>query len=375
MPEAGRVSVAVIVPVLNRLGLLRATIESLHAQTMEDAEFILVDDRSEEPVWRYLQSLPEQDRRFTVLRKPDCIPRGCQASRNIGLDASRAEAVVMLDSDDLLAPRCLEERFAVLSANPNADLVIGRQAIFSEDTGDLHWVNVPRPGVGDLDRILLLTHPVDVPWVNGGVMLRTRSLNAAGIRYRPEFIWEDVAFHFECLVAGLHVEWMDYAGTVDAYYRHHSGESMGQRWYGPAGMHSTSRMFLWMCQRLATTNQLTESRRRSLGRSFFHSCLLRSIDAGEYAFFRELVTEAAETGLLTGRDALRLRVYRAGRQAFQQSARITYYWNRFSDKTLLFDFLSDRVSTYNSVVPGAPDARASLEALLGQTIEPVAAES
>jgi glycosyltransferase involved in cell wall biosynthesis len=42
------IAVAVIVPVFNRLELLRQTVASLRAQTMARAEFILVDDRSDE---------------------------------------------------------------------------------------------------------------------------------------------------------------------------------------------------------------------------------------------------------------------------------------------------------------------------------------
>lgn len=350
--------VGVIVPVFNRLDLLRTTVASLRVQTVADAEFILVDDNSDESVWDFLRSLPGEDPRFRVMRKPEGVPRGPQASRNIGLDATRAETVIMLDSDDLLAPQCLEERYAVLAANPAADAAVGRQAIFSEATGAIHWVNVAKPAVSDLDRFLELTHPIDVPWVNGGVILRTRSLRAAGVRFRPEFSWDDVAFHFECVVAGLTTIWMQSDGLPDAFYRHHDGDTRGRALFTPYGMRNSARMFQWMRRQLVAVEQLTEGRRRALARSFYKACVLPAIDAGDYTLARKLVTEATEDGLLTRQDASSLRMYRGGRSLFRNFPRITYYWNRFSDEMLLTPFLSTAISTYNSIPADGPSPEA-----------------
>ncbi|MBA2708245.1 MAG: glycosyltransferase family 2 protein [Gemmatimonadaceae bacterium] len=273
-------AIAVVVPVFNRMEFLEATVASLRAQTMNNAEFILVDDRSELHFWRYLESLPGQDRRFRILRKPDHIPRGCQSSRNIGLDACGAKAVMFLDSDDLIGAECLEDRHAMVESNPDADLVVGPQAMFTHPAGPLRWVNVPRPGVSELDRFLDVAGPLDVPWVNGGVVIRMRSLNAAGIRWRPGFHWDDVAFHFECLVAGLRVEWMSFTGPADAYYRMHHGERYGAVLSAPDGVRSATKMFGWMWRTLEDADRGTQRRREALAVSFFHSCVLRSIDAG-----------------------------------------------------------------------------------------------
>ena len=81
--------VSVIVPVFNRLVLLKATVGSLVSQTLMESEFLLVDDNSQPDVWEYLQELPQIDQRFKVLRKPEHIERGCQSSRNLGLSLVR----------------------------------------------------------------------------------------------------------------------------------------------------------------------------------------------------------------------------------------------------------------------------------------------
>lgn len=45
--SANRSAVAVVVPVFNRMQLLEATVDSLRAQSMQEAEFLLIDDRSD----------------------------------------------------------------------------------------------------------------------------------------------------------------------------------------------------------------------------------------------------------------------------------------------------------------------------------------
>ncbi len=340
---------AVVVPVFNRLKLLQPTVESLKMQTLADAEFILVDDRSDETVWSYLQSLPGADSRFTVIRKPADIERGCQASRNIGLDACAADTVLFLDSDDLLAPTCLADRQAAFDANPDAAIVVGRQVMFSESGDAQHWVNVPRGDVDDLSRFLQIGHPIDVPWVNGGVTIRTSELRSARVRWRPEFHWDDVAFHVECLTAGMQAVRVAFPGPPDAYYRQHTGEKYGNVLFTADGIRSTATMLRWIHRTLKTANALDERRQQILAFSFFQTCLLRAVDQGEYSLAHQLTADAALAGLLSGSDAWRMQTFRAGRVAFRHSRRLTWYWNRLMRPTLLADYYSDRISTYGTM--------------------------
>ena len=346
-PRAAR-DVAVIVPVFNRLGLLRETVASLRSQTLQASEFILVDDRSDSETREYLDSLPDVDERFRIVRKPDAIPRGSQSSRNIGLDSSNARAVVFLDSDDLLTPLCLEERYGSLKENRGADIVVGRQAILEKERASTVWVNVPsdRP---DLDRFLMLAGPLDVPWVNGGVIIRASALLDSGSRWMTEFMWDDVAFHFQCVVSGLRSVWSDFALPPDSFYRRHTGDRFGRALFTPEGMRSTVSMIAWMRDRLMQSAILTEARLTLLRRSFYHTCLLRAIDLGEFELARSLLRDAAERELVDSILARDMGRYILGREATRMSARATYYWNRWADKRLLAPVLSRESSTYVAV--------------------------
>jgi len=346
--------------------LLRSTVASLRLQTIADAEFILVDDRSDADVWCYLQTLPSNDARFTVLRKPDAMPKGCQTSRNIGLDACNSESVIFLDSDDLLTPSALADRYAELASNPNADMIVGRQATFTTGSEPVHWVNIPRPDVPDIDRFLCLGHPIDVPWVNGGVTFRTRALRAAGVRWRTRFHWDDVAFHFECLTSGLRARWMSFPAPADSYYRQHDSEKYGKVLFTPDGIGSAADMLGWMYATLRDTGELTASRRGALAFSFFQTCVLRALDMDEFKVAARVERDAAQTGLLSAKDARSLQIYRRGRQALRSSRRLTYYWNRLMRPTLLEAWYSESASTYASVPLEPAAARAALDSLLRQ---------
>lgn len=369
MAEApSTLAVAVIVPVFNRLDLLRQTVASLRAQSLASAEFILVDDRSEEATLAFLQSLPALDARFRILQKPEDLPRGCQSSRNVGMEACRAETVMFLDSDDLLAPGCLEARYLEIQNHPGADILVGRQAMFWEREATLRWVNVPVPGRSDLDRCLDLLDPLDVPWVNGGVLIRTALLRQAGVEWSTRFHWDDLAFHFSCLVCGLRVSWMEY-GTAppDAFYRKHGGEHYGQTLQTADGLRNTSDMIGWMKAELEQAGKWTEPRRQALVRSWFHLCVLKPIDDGNFRLASELLAQGSGSELINVREYQRFKLYEVVRRGLRASARATYFWNRWVRSNILKEYFTNTPWTYGSVCPPSPVSAAALDGLLRAT--------
>ena len=56
--------------------------------------------------------------------------RGASACRNAGLGVSRGEYVVFLDSDDALAPTCLQRRVEVIKSNPKVTLPFSQPRCF-----------------------------------------------------------------------------------------------------------------------------------------------------------------------------------------------------------------------------------------------------
>jgi glycosyltransferase involved in cell wall biosynthesis len=108
-------SVSIVLPTFNRLGLLRASVESVFRQTVRDWELIVADDGSANDVQAYLEELERQPR-VRILRLAHSGNPG--ASRNAAIAVARAPLIAFLDSDDLWETTKLERQLAVMRANP-----------------------------------------------------------------------------------------------------------------------------------------------------------------------------------------------------------------------------------------------------------------
>lgn len=112
--------ISVIVPVYNTGNLLIPCLDSLAAQTMEEIEFLLIDDGSTDGSGGLCDSYAERDSRFRVIHQKNA---GVSAARNTGLKAATGEFIGFVDSDDWIAPDMFEQLYtrAVLE---NCDIVM-----------------------------------------------------------------------------------------------------------------------------------------------------------------------------------------------------------------------------------------------------------
>lgn len=109
---------SVIVPVYNKAPYVRATLESVLAQTLSDFEVIVVDDGSDDGSGDIVSAIP--DGRIRLVRQPNA---GVSAARNSGIRLAAGDWVAFLDGDDWLHPRYLETLWATLGAHPGVDVV------------------------------------------------------------------------------------------------------------------------------------------------------------------------------------------------------------------------------------------------------------
>jgi len=107
-------SVAVVIPVFNRAQILPRAIGSVLAQTCKPAEFVVVDDGSDEDPGSCRQRMEEAGYRWLSLDRN----QGVAAARNAGAAATSSEWIAFLDSDDEWAPEKLERQLAWHERNP-----------------------------------------------------------------------------------------------------------------------------------------------------------------------------------------------------------------------------------------------------------------
>jgi glycosyltransferase involved in cell wall biosynthesis len=105
--------IGVIVPCRNDGRFLDDLLTSLEAQTLRDFETIIVDDGSTDPAT--VERLGALGSAIRVVRQAN---RRLPAARNRGFREARAEFVLPLDCDDMLAPTFLEETLRLLGAAP-----------------------------------------------------------------------------------------------------------------------------------------------------------------------------------------------------------------------------------------------------------------
>ncbi len=106
--------VSVVVPIMNVEDYLRQALDSLKAQTLEEMEFILINDGSTDGSLAIMREYAETDGRFIIVDKPNS---GYGHTMNTGLDMARGEYVGILEPDDFVEPRMFRRLYEEASAH------------------------------------------------------------------------------------------------------------------------------------------------------------------------------------------------------------------------------------------------------------------
>jgi glycosyltransferase involved in cell wall biosynthesis len=105
--------VTVLMPVYNGETYLREAVDSVLHQTLDDFEFLIVDDGSTDSSAAILESYT--DPRIRVVHNPTNLK--LVATLNKGLDLARGEYVARMDCDDISLPERLEKQLAFMEAH------------------------------------------------------------------------------------------------------------------------------------------------------------------------------------------------------------------------------------------------------------------
>jgi hypothetical protein len=111
--------VTVLMAVHNGEPYVRDAVRSVLGQTLDDFEFVIVDDASTDGTVDTIESFG--DARIRMMRNERNL--GQVPSLNIGLREARGEIVARIDADDVARPVRLERQLAVLDADRRVGLV------------------------------------------------------------------------------------------------------------------------------------------------------------------------------------------------------------------------------------------------------------
>jgi len=101
---------SIVIPVYNRAGLFKQTIQTLFDQEFTDFEIIVIDDGSTDEIKELVSQLTLQHANLKYFYQQNS-ERGC--ARNNGIQRAQGRYVVMFDSDDFMHP----DHLSTLHAN------------------------------------------------------------------------------------------------------------------------------------------------------------------------------------------------------------------------------------------------------------------
>lgn len=203
-----------MVPVHNQEELLSETIHSVLAQTYPNWKLIAVNDGSNDRTLSILSDFSICDERIHVLSTGQSAKGACYA-RNLGFQHGSSPYVMFLDSDDILAEKCLESRIACFQKNPSLDFVLGTTFLFNERPFDLGMLWNRSTGQAPLDILRFLRQ--DMPWHTMSPLWRRQSFLRTGGWNETLLAFQDWELHIRACF--LNMQYKQSHDEPDCFYR------------------------------------------------------------------------------------------------------------------------------------------------------------
>ena len=184
--------VTIVTATLNRRTLLERALASAVREGLEDVQHVVVDGGSSDGTLELLAAYPHLE----IVCEPD---RNLYDAWNKGIARARGEFILLLNSDDELAPGALAEARRMAALYPDADMLSGVVSLAHGQDGASDETVI----IDDPRMVALREQDVGpgVPLTNGR-FLRRRFVNALGgfdVRYR---VLADRQFFLRALIAG-----------------------------------------------------------------------------------------------------------------------------------------------------------------------------
>jgi glycosyltransferase involved in cell wall biosynthesis len=187
--------ISIVTPLYNRADVIFETAASILKQTNNNWEWIVVDDGSTDNSWQIIQDLASKDTRIKLFKR-NRLPKGAPTCRNIGVENCSGDYILFLDSDDLLASFCIEQRLKATQDNPDEDLLIFPMLLFKKkpnDTG-IFW-NIDK-SIDDITRIMI----GDAICQTTGPLWKKKAFDAVGGWDEELQLWQDVDLHLRAFL-------------------------------------------------------------------------------------------------------------------------------------------------------------------------------
>jgi hypothetical protein len=174
--------VSVIVTLYNYAGVVLDTLDSIVASTDVDLEIVVVDDHSRDEGRAVVARFMADNPGIPMVLLGSDVNRGLAASRNLAVQESRADLIMVMDADNLLYPNCIRTLRDALDADPGAAFAYATLEAFGHEPG-------LRSELGWFPRWLCESNYIDAQ----GLVRRSTFERHGGYREDDDFAygWED----------------------------------------------------------------------------------------------------------------------------------------------------------------------------------------
>jgi glycosyltransferase involved in cell wall biosynthesis len=164
----------VITPAYNAAATLDSCVRSVLEQTVEDFDYVIVDNNSTDETAKIAEKWSHRDHRISVVTAGKL---GSSAARNCGLSKTEAPFVAFVDADDIWQPTFIETLLPHLAAAPESVFgVFGHTRNFCDAGRTVKMIRPPKGRYG-LSRLLAESCP---PGNGSCLIIRRSSLAEAG---------------------------------------------------------------------------------------------------------------------------------------------------------------------------------------------------
>jgi glycosyltransferase involved in cell wall biosynthesis len=232
------VLVSIVIPTHNRAELLSELLSSIRDQSHRPVEVVVVDDASTDHTDQVIECFAKEICGDTGIVVTGSIMRknGAQAARNKGIRLARGEALMFVDSDDILAERGLADLVSALAKRPRVQFAYGKVQVSGMDiASDPLGENIGR-AFGNTANDL-----IDCHWHTMGALYRRECVKEIGMWNESLMCSQDWEYQVRAkLFGGPHC----FVDTLVGYWRQHTHERIGGKEFRDDYAESTEPLFL-----------------------------------------------------------------------------------------------------------------------------------
>lgn len=190
--------VSIITPNYNRADLIKETAASIFSQTSPDWEWVVVDDGSTDESLEVMRGFAAKDYRVKIFER-NSQPKGAAACRNIAINNCSGNYLIFLDSDDILASFCIEQRLKAVEEHPDNDFLIFPLLLFKNKPDDMGLLWNVENDTDDLTRVMI----GDPICQGSGTIWKKQSFIEIGKWDESLLLWQDVELHLRTFLQEL----------------------------------------------------------------------------------------------------------------------------------------------------------------------------